>query len=288
VTPYYYCAANAIDWDLPAPRIGDRAKPLKEKTLRRIQAGLDRFAGQTFLMDIVHSGRYGRHQDMVWPLVAPNRTQIGQATQGLIMPPYLVDTAYDGGDRVQPLSEPAPTQTTRQTLGMVVPPFVVDLRGENAPKGLDEPVSTVCASGNHHGLVMPFLSSYYGTVNNTPVSEAMPTVTATDRHALVLPFIVSYYTRLSGAQAALSGIDEALPTQPTWPVHYLARPGATPAVEACGFRMLQPHEIHRAMAFPENYVVLGNARERVKQLGNAVCPPVMSILLERCIQSLGS
>src|SRR5581483_8688063 len=39
VTPYYYCAANAIDWSLPAPRIGDRPRPLKEKTLKRIRIG---------------------------------------------------------------------------------------------------------------------------------------------------------------------------------------------------------------------------------------------------------
>jgi DNA (cytosine-5)-methyltransferase 1 len=103
---------------------------------------------------------------------------------------------------------------------------------------------------------------------------------------VVPPFIVSYYTRTSGMGAALAGVDESLPTQPTWPVHYIAQPGQMPTVDDCGFRMLQPHEIQRAMAFPGDYVVLGNGREKVKQLGNAVTPPVMAMLIERCVQSL--
>jgi DNA (cytosine-5)-methyltransferase 1 len=50
--------------------------------------------------------------------------------------------------------------------------------------------------------------------------------------------------------------------------------------------MLQPHELKKAMAFPQEYVLLGNARERVKLLGNAVTPPVMHMLMRRCIDSL--
>lgn len=48
----------------------------------------------------------------------------------------------------------------------------------------------------------------------------------------------------------------------------------------------EPHEIGRAMAFPDSYIVKGNKRERVRQYGNAVTPPVMDIILRRCIDSL--
>jgi DNA (cytosine-5)-methyltransferase 1 len=50
--------------------------------------------------------------------------------------------------------------------------------------------------------------------------------------------------------------------------------------------MLEPHEVGRAMAFPETYRVLGNKREKVRQYGNAVTPPAMQWLLERCVESL--
>jgi len=41
-----------------------------------------------------------------------------------------------------------------------------------------------------------------------------------------------------------------------------------------------------AMAFPGEYVVLGNQRQKVKQYGNAVTPPVMQLLIERCLEVL--
>lgn len=87
VEPYYYCAASAIDWDLPCPRIGDRDKPLKQKTLERIRVGLRKFGNQAM----------------------------------------AVDTSFGDGDRVALLTEPMRTQTTRQTIGVVTPPFLVDI-----------------------------------------------------------------------------------------------------------------------------------------------------------------
>jgi DNA (cytosine-5)-methyltransferase 1 len=44
--------------------------------------------------------------------------------------------------------------------------------------------------------------------------------------------------------------------------------------------------VQAGMAFDADYVVLGNSREKVKQLGNAVTPPVMEMLVERCVESL--
>jgi DNA (cytosine-5)-methyltransferase 1 len=40
------------------------------------------------------------------------------------------------------------------------------------------------------------------------------------------------------------------------------------------------------MAFPTDYIVLGNQGDQVKQYGNAVTPPVMRELVARCVASL--
>ena len=37
--------------------------------------------------------------------------------------------------------------------------------------------------------------------------------------------------------------------------------------------MLEPHEMAAGMAFPGTYEILGNKREKARQIGNAVCPP---------------
>lgn len=98
-----------------------------------------------------------------------------------------------------------------------------------------------------YGLIVP----YYRTGVARPTSAPAPTITTTDRHALII-----------------------LP------------PTATPTVEDCTFRMVQPHEIAAMMAFPADYVVSGTKREQVRQLGNAVTPPVMQMLIERLIAAL--
>jgi DNA (cytosine-5)-methyltransferase 1 len=204
----------------------------------------------------------------------------------LTPPPFLLDLAYTHGQdaRVTPVSDPAATQTSRQTHAVVVPPYLIDLRGANAPKALADALSTVCATGNHHGLVMPFVTSYHRADDGSAITDALPTQDTRDRHALVAPpFVMGIHTAVS--YRALS--DSLQTVVGAGNHHFLAQPGATPAVEDCGFRMLQPHEIGRAMAFPGDYVVLGTQRERVKQYGNAVTPPVMRLLMERCLEVLG-
>jgi DNA (cytosine-5)-methyltransferase 1 len=152
------------------------------------------------------------------------------------------------------IGEALPTVTTVDH-NSLVQPFMVILRKSHGAKAMREPLDTFVAGGTHHGLVQPFLTSYYsGSDQVSGVGAVVPTITTGDRHALVQPF--------------------------------LAEPSAAITVEDCYFRMLQPCEIKRAMAFSDDYVILGNKREQVKLCGNAVTPPVMEILIQRCIATL--
>jgi DNA (cytosine-5)-methyltransferase 1 len=40
------------------------------------------------------------------------------------------------------------------------------------------------------------------------------------------------------------------------------------------------------MAFNKNYIVKGNSKQKVRQLGNAVTPPAMKFLTKRTILTL--
>ena len=213
VTPYYYAAANAIDWTRPAPLISERSKPLKEKTMRRIADGLEKFGNDPFLMGLNHA-----------------RTQATSA----------INAAW-------------PTQTTWDDTALVSPPpFLLDHVAEYRPRSLQQPMSTIVGGGNHQSLVMPpsWLLTYYSDGHLCPIDGAVPTVTTLERHGLV--------------------------TAGTGPLR----------AHDCGFRMLEPHEIQAAMAFPQEYIVTGSRREKVKQLGNAVTPPAMQLLVKRCLASL--
>jgi DNA (cytosine-5)-methyltransferase 1 len=281
VTPYYYAAINAIDWSLPAPRIGDRTKPLREKTMQRIEYGLKKFAGEPFTVEINKtSDRIRSLHGEPFPtqtgvnglaMVTPFITELhgfskarpvteplatvcaGGQHHGLVVPPFLLNLNHPNVRATSVTEQPFPTQTAYDDNALVVPPFIMDHLGEYRPRPITGPFSTICASGNHQSLVTPpaWLMSYYNNGQLVPVSQTVPTVTTLDRCALV------------------TGTD-------TGPI----------AVEDCGFRMLVPDEIKAAMAFPADYIITGTRREQVKQLGNAVTPPAMRLLMERIIASL--
>lgn len=56
----------------------------------------------------------------------------------------------------------------------------------------------------------------------------------------------------------------------------------------CGFRMLEPRELKLGMSFPDEYIILGNKRDQVRQIGNAVCCNVAQAIAERVVESLAS
>lgn len=94
----------------------------------------------------------------------------------------------------------------------------------------------------HLGPKSGFLIVYYGTDGSggwQPLDRPLRTITTIDRFALVLP--------------SKSG-------------HMM--------------RMLQVPELKRAMGFPQQYKLdFGTRRERIKLLGNGVCPPVMKAVI---------
>jgi DNA (cytosine-5)-methyltransferase 1 len=57
-------------------------------------------------------------------------------------------------------------------------------------------------------------------------------------------------------------------------------------VNACRFRMLEPDEVKRGMAFPADYAMLGTRREQVKMAGNAVTPPAARDLISTVAEAL--
>ncbi len=62
-----------------------------------------------------------------------------------------------------------------------------------------------------------------------------------------------------------------------------------PGPEGLTLRMLQPAELARAMGFGEELILdLGSRRDRIKLLGNCVCPPVMEAAVAALIGEAGA
>jgi DNA (cytosine-5)-methyltransferase 1 len=172
--------------------------------------------------------------------------------------------------------------TTRNETGLaLVPPFIAELRGGGSKhRPVSEPLCTVVANGNHHGLV----TAYYGNGNTQPVTEALSTVTSLQRHALLMR---NNTARGNQAQMTTPAGEPVRTITTTGHQSLLAAERPTIDLDDVLFRMLEPREIAAAMDFPGNYRILGNRREQVRQAGNAVTPPAARDLVGVIAESLG-
>lgn len=304
--PYAWPAASAVDWSIPCPRIGDRTRPLAPATLRRIEVGLERY-GPAIVQKSGHTyERPGSGYFRTWPIDGPIPAQTTEAHHALVVPVH--HTSGEGGPSARPTSAPWPAQTGRAEQALVIAmrtnnvavdaaetpaptvttahggalTLVVPLRNNGRARDADlEPLPAFAADGQHHALVV----KNYGPPEKAgpmskPITSPFGTVTAVDHHSLVeIPFTVDYHGR-----GGSNPVSAPIPTQDTRDRHGLVEPAIS--VEDCGFRMFQPHEIGAAMAFPVDYKVEGNKRERVKLFGNAVTPPAMALLTERGVATL--
>jgi len=237
VEPGWLPASHAIDWSLRGERIGDRKKPLADKTLARIRAGLLKFGAEPVSIDSV------RGSQIISPVnTEPFQTQTTAYTRSLLVP-------VEGriGKEAARVTDPIRTQTTRNETGLLTPP-------------------------REHMLM-----EYYGNGTMHKVSKAIPTITTHDRFAMI--------TTLRGTNAP-KDVSEPLDTFAANGLHHGLAEWKVPDIEDCEFRMLEPHEIKAGMAFPKEYIMLGNKREQVKMAGNAVTPPAARDLVACMAETL--
>lgn len=316
VEPGWLPAASIIDWTDTGQRIGDRARPLAEKTRARIAAGIARYwspihleaAGNTYDATSPRHPQHGNPNSYyrAWPMDEPLRAMHTTASKALAVPVEGRD-----GKVAQPVDKPLRTQTTRLETALAQPPFVAELRGGGSTaRPVTQPLATVTAGGNHHGLVM----AYYGNNDAAkPSDRPLDTVTTTDRHALLTPAGGTWNdtaypatdparTMTTRETTALvmrnNGGGAEMTTPTTEPVRTITTAGhqslltpgdleaAKAQVDDVHFRMLQPDECKRAMAFPADYVLLGNRREQVRMSGNAVTPPAARDLIACVVEAL--
>ncbi|WP_199440743.1 DNA cytosine methyltransferase [Umezawaea beigongshangensis] len=239
VEPYVLPAAAAIDWTDLGGLIGERTRPLATSTLKRIRTGLAMFGQQPTMVTVTHGGDDGRAYPAYHGPLPTRTVKIGD---GLACPPMLVPSG--GTWRTDPttVTVPMPARTTRENDAVLCPPFVTVLRNHATATAVTDPLSTVSAGGNHHGLTVP-----PGRHHTAPA------------HALVIPY-------RKGATPHRT--DRPISTLATREAHGLLHTAL--AVEDCRYRMLRPREQLRAQRFPDTYRVTGNVGEQTMQAGNAV------------------
>ncbi len=290
VEPYYYSAFNIIDWSIPAEKIGERTKPLSPNTIERIRYGIDKYGGVPLALHCDN----GSVLDRTRPLDQPMYTQTTRQVAGLVCPAFL-SKQYGGGfnPRLSPVGLDAPvgTITTKDHHALVQMPHIVTTRYTSGiacrVRGTTDPLPTQPADPSHAVLGIPFIVENYGTSKSKPIAAPLGCQTGTAHYGLVSDEATRAFFAYYYGQITTSGPDDPLGTVTTKDrAGLVITPKGDIDINECTYRMLVAHEIKRAMAFDEDYIIKGNSKEQVKQLGNAVTPPAMEELVSRGIQTL--
>lgn len=173
VEPAARPAAEIIDWELAGARIGDRTRPLADKTMARIRAGIERYWAP-FITEHTHEYRV-RGTDV--PL---STVRAGGNHHGLVVPVEGRD-----GKVARTTSEPMRTATARNETALA---FMAELRGGGSTaRAVSDPLATVTASGRHHALITRHYGSAPGqeATFTTPASEPLRTMTTGGNQSLM-------------------------------------------------------------------------------------------------------
>lgn len=175
---------EVLDFSDEGESIFSRKKPLAEKTLERIYAGLIKFVAggkDAFIVKYNSMSRTGKYQ-------APS------------------------------VDEPCPVVATQGRLALAKVNFLSkQFSGQPDCKNIsvDGPAGTITCKDHH-----AFVSAYYGNGHNHSVELPAPTVTTKDRLSLVTPFFMNYYS--GGGQ--LGSVETPCPAIMTVPKQNLVTP----------------------------------------------------------------
>lgn len=175
---------EVLDFTDEGDSIFCRKKPLAEKTLERIYAGLIKFVAggkDAFIVKYNSMNRNGKYQ-----------------------PPSI--------------DEPCPTVATQGRLALAKVSFLSKQYSghpESKNISIEEPAGTITCKDHH-----AFVSVYYGNGYNHSVESPAPAILTKDHLALVTPFFMNYYS--GGGQ--LGGVDEPCPAITTVPKQRIVTP----------------------------------------------------------------
>ena len=148
---------EVLDLDDEGRSIFDRSKPLCEKTLERIYAGLVKFV----------AGGKGKYDAWILKYNSMNKKH---------------------QHNVPSIEEPCPVVSTQNRLELVKCNFLSkQFSGDPDSKNisLNGPAGTITTIDHHALMSINFLSAYYNNGYNSSIEEPNPTITTKDRHALV-------------------------------------------------------------------------------------------------------
>ena len=215
-------AREIIDWSIPSKSIFERKRPLADKTLARIQAGLKKFCGldvdlkrcfaedlRPFLVVLRGTGTTASVEEPLQTVTA-NGNHYGLVTPFLMPHPRENDAPHS-------IDRPVRTVTSSSSDLSLVEPFIVPQFGVSDPRSVDRPLGTVTTTSRGVGLAQPFITPNFGERDGQrprthSVDEPAPAVTSHGAGCLVEPFMVTVNHGEGDLTRRARSVDQPMPT----------------------------------------------------------------------------
>jgi DNA (cytosine-5)-methyltransferase 1 len=205
---------------------------------------------------------------------------------------FYGDKSADGDGRGASLTEPLRTQTTENRHGLVLA-SISKFRNNSPGSNLLEPLDTVAAAGQHHGLMK--LSAVHMEQANgggysgdgRPITAPVSTIMGTGSHQQLVVSDLEDVTTMDATSIARRDQVRAFSKEFLGLEQLLVKVGEQIyEIVEIGLRMLIPRELFKAQGFPDGYIIefQRNGKKlsksaQVRMCGNSVAPPVAEALV---------
>lgn len=301
-TKKWRAVKNVLDLSDAGASIFDRKKPLCEKTLMRIRAGLYKFVAGGQAEFIIKWNSFNRNGSYVPPgvddpcptVVTQNRLGIarvcflskafsgepdgknigveGPAGTVTTLDHHQFITVYHGRSGAASVDEPAPTLTTKDRLSMV---FLDNMYGTGKPSSIESPNPTLTTNPHQAAVSIHFIENPQFSSAGSSVDGPCPTVIARqDKKPLSLASAILSGPHPSFIKDTPDGFVYEVYGTDSETMKDIKVFMAQFGVYDITMRMLKVPELLRIMGFGDQYILIGNQGEQKKYIGNAVCPEI--------------
>ena len=217
---------EVLDFSDEGDSIFCRKKPLAEKTLERIYAGLIKFVAggkDAFIVKYNSMSWTGRYQapsvDEPCPVVA-TQGRLALAKVNFVHSSFV--SAYYGNGHNHSVEQPAPTVTTKDRLALVNTSFLCSYNFKDTGKNINLPCPTLLTKDRLALVNSVFIDNQYGTGKPTSIELPVGTVTTVPKFNMVSckPWIMN--TAFSNVGSSIEQPSQTITANRKW--HYLMNP----------------------------------------------------------------
>ena len=296
---------DVLDLDDEGKSIFTREKPLCERTLERIYAGLIKFVAGGRDAFLVKYNSYNQQGHYKAPSIdEPCPTVAVQNRLGLAKVQFL--SKQFGGDpsgKNISIEQPAGAVTTKDHHA-----FISAYYGNGFNHSLDEPAPTITTGDRFSMVSSRFLDMQYGNGTPSSIEAPAPTTTTNPKHQLVScnRFLMNpqFFSAGGSVDAPCFTLIARMDKMPPYlitteeglgiEVYETDSPMTVKVKEFMAMygiidiymRMLNVGELKRIMGFPSDYVLIGTQAEQKKYIGNAVEVGMARVLCEALAMQL--